>query len=73
MTHPGHELAFGLAGQCVYTVAGREYEVGPGDSLLVDSRQPHRGKNPGRRDARILLVLYAPDEGGLDGKPCSAG
>lgn len=62
MTHPGHELVFGLAGRCVYEVAGKEYRVGPGDSLLVDSRQPHRGRNPGRREARILLVLYAPDE-----------
>ena len=62
MTHPGHELVFGLAGRCVYEVAGKEYRVGPGDSLLVDSRQPHRGRNPGRREARLLLVLYAPDE-----------
>jgi transcriptional regulator with XRE-family HTH domain len=62
MTHPGHELAFGLAGRCVYEVAGREYRLGPGDSLLVDSTRPHRARNPGRREARILLVLYAPDE-----------
>ena len=62
MTHPGHELVFGLAGRCLYQVAGKEYKVGPGDSLLVDSRQPHRGHNPGRREARLLLVLYAPDE-----------
>jgi transcriptional regulator with XRE-family HTH domain len=62
MTHPGHELVLGLAGRCVYEVAGKEYAVGPGDSLLVDSLQPHRARNCGRREARILLVLYAPDE-----------
>jgi transcriptional regulator with XRE-family HTH domain len=62
MTHPGHELVFGLAGRFVYEVAGKEYRIGPGDSLLVDSRQPHRGRNPGRREARLLLVLYAPEE-----------
>jgi len=62
MTHPGQELVFELAGRCVYEVAGRAYRLSPGDSLLVDSRQPHRARNPGRRDARILLVLYAPDE-----------
>ena len=62
MTHPGHELVFGLSGRCVYEVAGKEYRVGPGDSLLVDSRHPHRGRNPGRRVVRILLVLYAPEE-----------
>jgi quercetin dioxygenase-like cupin family protein len=62
MTHPGHELVFGLTGRSVYEVAGKEYPVGPGDSVLVDSRQPHRGRNPGRREARLLLVLYAPEE-----------
>ncbi len=62
MTHPGHELVFGLAGQCRYEVAGKEYRVGPGDSLLVDSTRPHRARNSGRREARLLLVLYAPDE-----------
>lgn len=62
MTHPGHELVFGLTGRCVYEVAGKEYRIGPGDSLMLDSRQPHRGRNPGRREARLLLVLYAPDE-----------
>jgi transcriptional regulator with XRE-family HTH domain len=70
MAHPGHELVFGLAGRCVYEVAGREYHLGPGDSLLVDSRQPHRGRNLGRREARLLLVLYAPnEEAGSEGAP----
>lgn len=62
MTHPGQELIVGLAGSCVYEVAGRVYPVTPGDSLLVDSLKPHRARNPGRREARLLLVLYAPDE-----------
>jgi transcriptional regulator with XRE-family HTH domain len=62
MTHAGQELVFALTGRCVYEVAGREFRLAPGDSLLVDSRQPHRARNPGRRDARILLVLYAPDD-----------
>jgi transcriptional regulator with XRE-family HTH domain len=62
MAHAGHELVLGLAGACVYEVAGKEYRVGPGDSLLVDSGQPHRARNPGRRDARFLLVLYTPEE-----------
>jgi HTH-type transcriptional repressor of puuD len=59
---PGHELVFVLAGRCVYGVAGKEYRLGPGDSLFVDCRQPRRGRNPGPREARPLLVLYAPGE-----------
>jgi transcriptional regulator with XRE-family HTH domain len=62
MTHPGHELVFGLSGRFVYEVAGKDYPVGPGDSALVDSRQPHRGRNSGRREAQFVLVLYAPEE-----------
>ena len=62
MTHPGHELVFGLAGRCVYEVAGHEYWVGPGDSLVLDSRQPHRALNPGRGRAQLLLALYATEQ-----------
>jgi transcriptional regulator with XRE-family HTH domain len=62
MTHPGHELVFGLLGRCVYEVAGREYWLGPGDSLILDSRQPHRAFNPGRGPAELLLVLDAARE-----------
>ena len=62
MTHPGHELVFGLAGHCVYEVAGREYWVGPGDSLVLDSRQPHRALNSGRGQAQLLLALYATEQ-----------
>jgi uncharacterized cupin superfamily protein len=62
MTHAGHELVFGLAGHCVYEVAGREYRVGPGDSLVLDSRQPHRAFNAGRSQAQLLLALYATEQ-----------
>ena len=62
MAHAGQEIVFVLAGRCTYEVGGREYALAAGDSLLLDSRQPHRGHNPGRREARILLVLYAPEQ-----------
>jgi transcriptional regulator with XRE-family HTH domain len=62
MTHPGHELVFALAGRCVYEVDGREYWLGPGDSLVLDSRQPHRAFNPGRAEVQLLLVLDATRE-----------
>ena len=58
MSHAGQEMVFGLSGACIYEVAGAEYRIGPGDSVVLDSRQPHRARNPGRRPARVLLVLY---------------
>jgi transcriptional regulator with XRE-family HTH domain len=62
ITHPGQELILGLEGACVVEVAGRRRSVKAGDSLLFEATQPHRAFNPGRRRARILLVLYAPEE-----------
>ena len=62
IVHPGQELVLGLDGSCVYEVGGQRYPIEKGDSLLLESGQPHRGLNPGRRTARLLLVLYAPEE-----------
>jgi transcriptional regulator with XRE-family HTH domain len=62
ITHPGQELVLGLEGACVVEVAGRRRSVKAGDSLLFEATQPHRAFNPGPRRARILLVLYAPEE-----------
>lgn len=60
MVHAGQELVFGLSGRCLYEVDGEEHPIGPGDSVVLDSSRPHRARNPGRRPARLLLVLYAP-------------
>jgi transcriptional regulator with XRE-family HTH domain len=62
IVHPGQELVLGLEGVCVYEVAGQRYSLETGDSLLFESSQPHRALNPGPRPARVLLVLYAPEE-----------
>jgi transcriptional regulator with XRE-family HTH domain len=60
--HAGQELVVAVEGVCVYEVDGRKYRLGSGDSLLLDSSLPHRAHNTGRRAARLLLVLYAPEE-----------
>jgi transcriptional regulator with XRE-family HTH domain len=62
IVHPGQELVLGLEGSCAYEVAGRRYPLEPGDSLLFEGTQPHRALNPGPRRARVLLLLYAPEE-----------
>jgi len=62
IVHPGQELVLVLDGACVFEVAGRRHSLETGDSLLFESSQPHRALNPGPRQARVLLVLYAPEE-----------
>jgi transcriptional regulator with XRE-family HTH domain len=62
IAHPGQELVVGLEGTCVFEVGGRRYSLKAGDSLLFEATRPHRALNPGSRLARILLVLYAPEE-----------
>lgn len=62
IVHPGQELVLGLEGACVYEVAGQRYSLETGDSLLFESSQPHRALNPAPRPARVLLVLYSPEE-----------
>jgi transcriptional regulator with XRE-family HTH domain len=60
MVHTGQEMVFGLSGRCVYEIEGEEHPIGPGDSLVLDSRRPHKARTRGRRPARLLLVLYGP-------------
>lgn len=62
LDHPGQELVVGLEGDCIYEVAGHRYSLKAGDSLLFEASQPHRALNPGARAARVLMVLYAPEE-----------
>jgi transcriptional regulator with XRE-family HTH domain len=62
IAHPGQELAVGLEGSCVFEVARQRYSLKAGDSVLFQATEPHRALNPSPRLARILLVLYAPEE-----------
>jgi len=38
------------------SLAGKTYDLEPGDAAHFDSRQPHRLIARGRRDAEVLLV-----------------
>jgi transcriptional regulator with XRE-family HTH domain len=60
--HTGQEFAFCLEGELKYTVDGREFRMGPGDSLLFEARLPHRWGNPGTSISRSLLILCPSDE-----------
>ncbi|MBN1657926.1 MAG: cupin domain-containing protein [Anaerolineae bacterium] len=57
--HAGTEWVYCLEGVIEYEVEGREYRLSPGDNLLFDAALPHRWKNPGPTEARMLLILDA--------------
>jgi len=63
--HAGQEFAHCLEGRVEYRVNGERYELAAGDSLLLDSEQPHAFRNVTTRAARLLVVFQA--AGGAEG------
>ncbi len=61
IVHTGHEFVFCLKGRIVYTVEERPYLLEPGDSLLFESRLPHRWQNVDTEPSQALLVLCPTD------------
>jgi len=50
------QLFFVLQGCLEIDLGGRESRLGPGDSLEMPPRQPHRVRNPFAEDARFLVI-----------------
>jgi transcriptional regulator with XRE-family HTH domain len=65
VTHPGEEFVHCLAGEPVYAVGERVYEMQPGDSLLFEASQPHCFYNPAGEQARLLIIFLSGDTGHL--------
>ncbi len=61
VTHSGREFMYCLEGEATCWIAGRDYALTPGDSLLFDAGAPHRWIHTGSEPAR-LLVLFCPME-----------
>lgn len=61
ISHVGREFIYCLEGRVICDVAGQEYPLSPGDSLLFDARAPHRWRNVHPGPSR-LLVLFCPME-----------
>ena len=57
--HSGAEWVYCLQGMVEYEVAGKGYQLMPGDNLLFDASLPHRWRNPGPKKAQMLLILDA--------------
>jgi transcriptional regulator with XRE-family HTH domain len=60
--HQGHEFVCCLAGVVCYEIDATSYLLEPGDFLLFQADLPHRWGNPGPTEARLVLVLQAPDD-----------
>ena len=54
--HDGEEWIYVLSGRLVLSLAGRTYELAPGDAAHFESRLPHRLIAPGQEEAEVLLV-----------------
>jgi DNA-binding transcriptional MerR regulator/mannose-6-phosphate isomerase-like protein (cupin superfamily) len=59
-THEGEEFIYVLRGELAITLDGEEYRLKPGDSFYFESSIPHRWRNPGRRETRVLWVNTPP-------------
>lgn len=54
--HDGEEWVYVLSGKLTLSLAGKTYDLKPGDAAHFDSRLPHRLMASGKRDAQVLLV-----------------
>jgi transcriptional regulator with XRE-family HTH domain len=62
MAHQGSELILILAGRLDIEIAGKNYTLRPGDSLLFRGEQPHRWRNPNSQPAEFLMMMQATAE-----------
>jgi transcriptional regulator with XRE-family HTH domain len=60
--HTGQEFVYCLEGQLAYQVAGQDYSLSPGDSLIFQAYLPHRWGNQGAVNCRFILILCPADE-----------
>jgi transcriptional regulator with XRE-family HTH domain len=61
--HDGEEWVYVLSGRLTLSLAGKTFDLGPGDAAHFESRLPHRLIARGERDAEVLVVaapLWSP-------------
>ena len=56
VVHDGEEFVYVLIGKVRYSVAGIDHDLGPGDSLHFDARQPHRLATRGAQPAELISI-----------------
>lgn len=58
-SHEGEEFMYILEGTHEFMYDGKKYLLGEGDSVYFDSVIPHSGRSIGRKQAKILAVMYS--------------
>jgi len=62
IVHSGQEFVYCLEGHLTYVVAGKQYVLEEGDSLVFQAQLPHRWGNYSEVTIRSLLILCPSDE-----------
>ena len=62
LSHDGSEFVMCMSGRVIYNVAGEDYTLEPGDSLLFSSRIPHTWFNPLDEPSQVMIVMATADE-----------
>jgi transcriptional regulator with XRE-family HTH domain len=62
IVHTGQEFVYCLEGCMTYTVAGQEYILDAGDSLIFQAHLSHRWENKSNSLLRSILILCPSDE-----------
>ncbi len=60
LAHEGEEGAIIISGKLEVTVGGQKRVLGPGDAYMFDSRLPHRFRNVGREECRLISACTPP-------------
>ena len=64
--HSGHEWGYVLSGTLTVTIGFREYTLGPGDSVSLDSTTPHRLANAGDVPVHAIWFVLGRDASDTD-------
>jgi transcriptional regulator with XRE-family HTH domain len=56
--HGGHEWGFVVSGRLTVTIGFDDFELGPGDSISIDSSTPHRLHNRGDQPVHAIWFVH---------------
>lgn len=57
-THEGEEFIYILDGTLEFIIGAEKFIMEPGDNIYFDSCVPHGGKSIGKKQAKLLVIIY---------------